>query len=171
VCASGSTLADARPNPSSACHRTHLGHGRADGSKERLRARVTLVLVLSSSRSDPGWYGRVSTVSEDELCSLPDLGDVRLSSEVLLHIAYEVVSQLDRADEFRLLSHDKLELRDFLEDQIASLQLVVEVQNAAGPFVAQDPHTLAQDPPPPQLSASSINICAAPISRLPLPPV
>jgi hypothetical protein len=60
-------------------------------------------------------------ISEDELCSLPDLGDERLSPKVLLHNAYEVVSQLERAEEFHSLSSNEIELRDFLKDQIVSL--------------------------------------------------
>jgi hypothetical protein len=60
-------------------------------------------------------------ISEDELCSLPDLGDERLSPKVLLHNAYEVVSQLERAEEFHSLSSNELELRDFLKDPIVSL--------------------------------------------------
>jgi hypothetical protein len=60
-------------------------------------------------------------LSKDEFSALPELEDERLSPEVLLHIAYEVVSQLDRAEEFRTLSPDKEDLHDFLEDQIVSL--------------------------------------------------
>jgi hypothetical protein len=39
-------------------------------------------------------------VSEDELCSPSDLDDERLSPEALPHIAYEVVSELDRVEDF-----------------------------------------------------------------------
>jgi hypothetical protein len=60
-------------------------------------------------------------VCEDLLCSPPDLDDENLSPDVLLHIAYEVVSQLDRAEDFQLLSPDEHDLRDFVEDQIMSL--------------------------------------------------
>jgi hypothetical protein len=57
----------------------------------------------------------------DELCSPPKLEYECPSSEVLLHIAYEVVSQLDRALEFIRLSPEEHSLRDFLEDHITSL--------------------------------------------------
>jgi hypothetical protein len=47
-------------------------------------------------------------VSDDELC--------------FLHIVFEVVSLLNRAENFQLLSPNKQDLCDFLEDQITSLQ-------------------------------------------------
>jgi hypothetical protein len=50
--------------------------------------------------------------------------------------------------QFRLLSSDELDLQDFLEDLIESLQLVVEEHDTAAPFVAQDALTLVQDPSP-----------------------
>jgi hypothetical protein len=83
-------------------------------------------------------------ISEDELYSLPKLDDERLSPEVLLHIAYEVVSRLDRVEEFCLLSPDEQDLHYFLKDHIASLQLVLEVQDAAVPSMAQESLTLVQ---------------------------
>jgi hypothetical protein len=55
-------------------------------------------------------------VSKDLLCSPLDLDDEHLSPDVLLHISYEVVSQLDRVEDFRSLSPDKQDLYDFLED-------------------------------------------------------
>jgi hypothetical protein len=58
---------------------------------------------------------------EDDLCSPPKMEDERTSPEVLLHIAYEVVSQLDKPEEFRLLLPEEESLRDFLVDQIRSL--------------------------------------------------
>jgi hypothetical protein len=84
-------------------------------------------------------------IAEDELCSPPDLNDEHLCPEVLLHIAYEVVSELDMAEEFRLLSLDENDLCNFLEDQITSLQLVVRVQDTAAPSVPQDSLALVQD--------------------------
>jgi hypothetical protein len=53
---------------------------------------------------------------EDELCSLPELEDEHPSSEVLLYISYEVVSQLDGAEDYRLLSPEEQSLRYFLKD-------------------------------------------------------
>jgi hypothetical protein len=49
-------------------------------------------------------------ISDVELCSPLDLDDEHLSPDVLLYIAYEVVSQLDTAVVFRLLSPDELDL-------------------------------------------------------------
>jgi hypothetical protein len=63
---------------------------------------------------------------EDDPCSSPELEYEHPSLVVLLHSAYEVVSQLDRAEEFRLPSSEEDSLRDFLVDQIKSLQFVVE---------------------------------------------
>jgi hypothetical protein len=58
---------------------------------------------------------------EDDLCSPRELEDEHPSPVVLLHIANEVVSQLVRAEDFRLLSPKKESLRDFLVDKITSL--------------------------------------------------
>jgi hypothetical protein len=108
-------------------------------------------------------------ISDVELCSPLDLDGEHLSPEVLLHIAYEVVSQFDRAEVFCLLSSNELDLRDFLEDQIESLQLVVEEHDTAAPFMAQD--ALALDPSPLQLGASSVGLCSGtrtqPLSTFP----
>jgi hypothetical protein len=60
-------------------------------------------------------------VFEDDDCPLLEVEDECLAPEVLLHIAYEVVSQLDRAEESRLLSLDDQSLHDFLVEQIWSL--------------------------------------------------
>jgi hypothetical protein len=57
---------------------------------------------------------------EDDLCSPLELEDERPYPEILLHIPYEVVSQLYKAEEFRLLSSEEESLRDFLVDQITS---------------------------------------------------
>jgi hypothetical protein len=62
--------------------------------------------------------------SKDFDCSLPEVEEDDLATEVLLHVAFEVVSQLDRAKEFRLLSLKEQSLRGFLGEQIRSLQLV-----------------------------------------------
>jgi hypothetical protein len=77
-------------------------------------------------------------VFEDDECSLPDEEDKDLalvgedddlSPEVLLHFAYEVMSQLDRAEVLRSLSLEELSLCDFLVEQIRCLQLVIEEQD------------------------------------------
>jgi hypothetical protein len=49
------------------------------------------------------------------------------------------------------LSHDELDLLDFLEDQIASLQLVVKAQDTSASSMAQIPHALVQDSCPSQV--------------------
>jgi hypothetical protein len=77
--------------------------------------------------------------------SLPEEEDADLSPEVLLHVAYEVVSQLDRAKEFRSLSLEEQSLRDFLGEQIHSLWLVVKAQNSSAPSLAQEAIVSAQD--------------------------
>jgi hypothetical protein len=53
-------------------------------------------------------------VLEDEVCLPPEEEDECLTPIVLLHIAYEMVSQLDNAEDFRQLSLEELSLRDFL---------------------------------------------------------
>jgi hypothetical protein len=76
---------------------------------------------------------------EDEDLALVGMGDEEdLAPEVLLHVAYEVVSQLDRAEVFRLLSIKELSLRDFLVEQICSLWLIVEEQDDSAPCLAQE---------------------------------
>jgi hypothetical protein len=62
----------------------------------------------------------------------------------LLHIAYEVVSQLDNAEDFRHLSLEELSLQDFLVQQIHSLQPVVEAQEDFASPLAQDSVVSAQ---------------------------
>jgi hypothetical protein len=66
------------------------------------------------------------TMIEDEVCLPPQEEDECLTPAVLLHIAYEVVSQLDNAADFRQLLLEKLSLRDFLVELMDSLQPVVE---------------------------------------------
>jgi hypothetical protein len=53
---------------------------------------------------------------EDEHCSLLELEDEHPSPEVLLHITYEVVYQLDMVEDYRLLLPEGQSLHDFLED-------------------------------------------------------
>jgi hypothetical protein len=68
------------------------------------------------------------SVFEDEVYLLPKDEDECLTPEILLHIAYEVVSQLDNAEEFRQFSLNELSLGDFLVEQIHILDPVVEAQ-------------------------------------------
>jgi hypothetical protein len=75
------------------------------------------------------------------------MDDECLVPEVLLHIAFTVISQLSKSEEYRLLSPEELSLRDFLVDQFRSLQLVVEEQGVA-PSLIQAYVTLSQDPLP-----------------------
>jgi hypothetical protein len=55
--------------------------------------------------------------------------DDYLTSKDRLHIALEVVAQLDNAEDFRWLSPDELSLHEFLVEQTKSLQMVVEAQD------------------------------------------
>jgi hypothetical protein len=48
------------------------------------------------------------------LPSQPVVEDECLTPEILLHIAFEVTSQLDKAEESRWLSPEEFSLRDFL---------------------------------------------------------
>jgi hypothetical protein len=66
------------------------------------------------------------TMIEDEVCLPPQEEDECLTPAVLLHIAYEVVSQLDNAADFRQLLLEKLSFRDFLVELMDSLQPMVE---------------------------------------------
>jgi hypothetical protein len=50
----------------------------------------------------------------------PEVEDECLTPEVLLHVAYEVVSQLDKAEESMLLSLEEHSLPDFLVEQISA---------------------------------------------------
>jgi hypothetical protein len=75
------------------------------------------------------------------------MDDECLVPEVLLHIAFTVISQLSKSEEYRLLSPEELSLRDFLVDQFRLLQLVVEEQGVA-PSLIQAYVTLSQDPLP-----------------------
>jgi hypothetical protein len=100
---------------------------------------------------------------EDDDCSLPDEEDEDLTPEVLLHVAYEVVSKLDRAKVYRLLSLEEQSLNDFLVEQICSLRLVVEEQDNSAPSLAQEATTLALDSQHDQESivVASIGRCPA----------
>jgi hypothetical protein len=54
-----------------------------------------------------------------------------LTPEVQLHIVFKVISQLGKAEESRCLSPEELSLRDFLVEQIRSLQLVVKARHCS----------------------------------------
>jgi hypothetical protein len=75
---------------------------------------------------------------EDEVFLPPQEEDECVTLDVLLHIAYEVVSQLDDAADFWQLSFEELSLRDFLVEQIDSLQLVVQAQVDHATPLAED---------------------------------
>jgi hypothetical protein len=57
--------------------------------------------VAVGGRSVPEEYVVSSTMIEDEVCLPPEEEDECLTPDVLLHIAYEVVSQLDNVADFR----------------------------------------------------------------------
>jgi hypothetical protein len=52
-----------------------------------------------------------------------------LTSKERLHIALEVVTQLDNTNDFRWLSPEELSLHEFLVELTKSLQMVVEAQD------------------------------------------
>jgi hypothetical protein len=70
--------------------------------------------------------------------------DEDLTLEVLLYVAYEMVSQLGRAV-YRLLSLEEQSLCDFLVEQILSLRLVIEEQDGYVPSLAQETTASALD--------------------------
>jgi hypothetical protein len=88
--------------------------------------------------------------SPSSICSQPVVEDEYLLPEVRLHIAFEVVSQLDKAEDARWLSPKELSFCDFLVEQIWSLQLVVKMQDDA-PSMFQASIALAQVSLPLQL--------------------
>jgi hypothetical protein len=73
------------------------------------------------------------------ISSQSEAKDVCVTLEVQLHIALEVVAQLDKAKDFRWLLPEKLSLREFLVEQISSLRMVFEVQDDA-PFLDSSLH-------------------------------
>jgi hypothetical protein len=81
---------------------------------------------------------------EDEELALEE-EDENLDLEGLLHVAYEVVSQLVRAKEFRSLSLEEQSLHDFTVEQICSLRLVIEAQDGSAPSLAQEATASGQD--------------------------
>jgi hypothetical protein len=72
-----------------------------------------------------------------------------------LHIAFELISKLDKTEESRWLSLQELSLHDFLVEQIRSLQLVVEEQGIAK-SLSQASIASAQDPLPSQPIVASV---------------
>jgi hypothetical protein len=92
---------------------------------------------------------------QDEVCLPPQEEDECLSPDVLLHIAYDVVSQLDNAADFWQLSLEELSLQDFLVEQIDSLQPVVEAQVDHATHLSQDTIESVHAPWPSQPNAAS----------------
>jgi hypothetical protein len=88
------------------------------------------------------------------ISSQSEAKDVCVTLEVQLHIALEVVAQLDKAKDFRWLLLEKLSLREFLVEQISSLRMVFEVQDDAPSWT--------------QASMSSPQVSVAP-AHVPLP--
>jgi hypothetical protein len=95
--------------------------------------------------------------------------DECLTPEVLLHIAFEVVSQLDKAEESGWLSPEEHSLHDFVVDQMRSLQMVVEAQDDA-PSLTLASITSAQDPWLPQPVVASIGRCLGVVAQISLAP-
>jgi hypothetical protein len=60
----------------------------------------------------------------------PEVEDECLKPEVLLHITFEVIFQLDKATEARWLSPEEISLRDFLVEQYRSLHMVIRCEIA-----------------------------------------
>jgi hypothetical protein len=138
--------------------RTHLGCGRASGSEERLRSRVTLVpvsLPLGAASIEQS----SSIVSVGELCSPLDLDDESLPLEVLLHITYEVVSQLDQAEEFRSLSPTNLTSLTFLKIRSCYCSWWSRHKTPLPPSWLRFPRSYSRFMPP-QLGASSASLCS-----------
>jgi hypothetical protein len=119
---------------------------------------------LLAAAAFPEMSADLLSVFEDEVYLPPKDEDECLTPEILLHIAYEVVSQLDNAEEFRQFSLDELSLGDFLVEQIHILEPVVEAQEDFVSPLAQDIVGLAQDPWPCQLDVTSFGrySCALP---------
>jgi hypothetical protein len=92
-----------------------------------------------------------------------------LTPEVLLHIAFEMISQLGKAEESRCLSPEELSLYDFLVEQIRSLQLVVEEKDIA-PSLIQASTASAQDPLPSQPDVASVGRCSSTVTQISLDP-
>jgi hypothetical protein len=79
-----------------------------------------------------------------------------LAPDILLHITYEVVSQLDRAEESKCLSSKEHSLCYFLVEQVGCLQFIVQVQDDSAPSLAQDSIASAQGSCPPQPGVASV---------------
>jgi hypothetical protein len=89
--------------------------------------------------------------------------------EVLLYIAFEVISQLSNAEESRWLSPKDLCLGDFLVEQFRSLQLVVKEQGVA-PSLIQAYVTTAQETLPSQPVVASVGRCSGTVTQISLDP-
>jgi hypothetical protein len=105
-----------------------LVHGAA-GLVPSSRTSVAVESEPSMSTGMP--LSSVLESSPSSIHSQPEVEDECLTPEVRLHIALEVVTQLDKAEDFIRLSSEKLSLREFLVEQISSLLMVVEAQDDA----------------------------------------
>jgi hypothetical protein len=99
----------------------------------------------------------------------PEVEDECLKSEVLLHIAFEVISQFDKAEESRWLSPKELSLCDFPVEQTRSLQMVIEAQDDA-PSLTQASMASAQDPLPLQPAVALVGRCSGVVALISLAP-
>jgi hypothetical protein len=97
----------------------------------------------------------------------PEMDDECLTPEILLHIAFEVISQLGKAEESMWLSPEALSLRDFLVEQLWSLQLVIEGQGIATSLI-QTSVASAQDPLPSQPTVALVSRCSGTMTLLSL---
>jgi hypothetical protein len=105
-------------------------HSNAAWSQSASFSSSLFSATLDGTAGHEAAFPKVSTVHtpvlEDEVCLPPDEEDECLTPEVLLHIAYEVVSQLYNTEDFSQLLLEECSLQDFLVEQIHSSQPVVE---------------------------------------------
>jgi hypothetical protein len=144
-------------------HHAHPGHRRAGILGARRCTLVVLVVGVlpPSSGTSHGRFGQVPepvllqslsshlASTEGEVCFPPEVEDDCLSPEVLLHIAYEVVSQLGRAEEFKQLLPEGLSLHNFLREQICTLKRMTTLL-----------HLCLKSPLPPQVGVGCFGVAA-----------
>jgi hypothetical protein len=94
-------------------------------------SRTSIAVESEPSMSTSMPLSSVLESSPSSIHSQPEAEDDCLTPEVRLHIALEVVAQLDKAEDFIRLSSEKLSLREFLVEQISSLLMVVKAQDDA----------------------------------------
>jgi hypothetical protein len=114
-------------------------------TEEAASCSPSLPAFSGSGPSEPALLQPQAFEDEDVVCSLPEVEDEDFAPEVLLQVAYEVVSQLDRVEDFRSLLLEEQSLRSFLAKQIRSLQLVVVPQDGSAPSLAQEATASSQD--------------------------